>query len=105
MRPSNYLKYLVLILKVSNLTSPSYYEPIGLYNDSYKIISKLVINRMKYLLPKIISPSQSFFVPCRYNLYNILITSKVIPSMRKYRKGKKLTALKVDMERAYDQMS
>lgn len=44
----------------------SEFRTIALYNTTYKIISKIVINTMKPLLYKIISPNQSTFVINRH---------------------------------------
>lgn len=41
------------------------YRPISLFNISYKFISKLIANRLRLVLPKIISPLRSLFVQSR----------------------------------------
>jgi len=47
--------YLALILKESNPLTFNRYKPISLCNSSYKIITKILANRIKKILPKIIS--------------------------------------------------
>ena len=54
--------YLVLIPKVQGAKNFSQYVPINLCNTKYKIIAKLLVQRIMTLLYKFINRSQTNFV-------------------------------------------
>ena len=62
--------------------------------------------RLKLVLPQLIGPFQSSFVPGRQITYNILIYNEVLHSMKE-KQGAVLglMAVKIDLEKAYDRLS
>jgi hypothetical protein len=81
-----------LIPKVKNPDCIKNMRPISLCNVVYKIISKVLAKRLKVLLPEIISPAQSAFVPGRLLTDNVLLAYEVIHYMRNKRQGKEAFA-------------
>jgi len=55
--------FLALILKVDHPQMVTQLRPIGLCNVAYKVITKCLVNRLKAIIGKLISPAQSSFVP------------------------------------------
>lgn len=50
--------FITLIPKIKNPENVSQYRPISLCNVFYKILSKTLANRIKYVITDIISPNQ-----------------------------------------------
>lgn len=72
----------ILILKVPNPTNTTQFRPIRLCNFNYKIISKILVNRLKLILPSLITPFQSVFISGRLIHNNILIANEVLYHLR-----------------------
>jgi hypothetical protein len=70
--------FLSLIPKVKNDKSFDWFHPISLCNASYKILKKIIANRIKKLLPRIILPNQGGFVANRQIWDNIILVQEAI---------------------------
>jgi hypothetical protein len=71
----------------------------------YKIISKVLANRLKVILPKVISQNQSVIIPGRLITDNMLATYETLYTMNSLMGGKKgYMAVKIDLSKAYDKM-
>lgn len=80
-------------------------RPIALCNVLYKIIAKMLANRLKLVLDIVIFDPQSAFVHVRAITDNILISAEIMHfSKRKLQGNEEVTALKIDMAKAYDRV-
>jgi hypothetical protein len=94
---------IVLIPKVKNPTRVTEFRSVSLCNVTYKIISKVLANRLKRILPHFISPIQSAFTPERLIMDNVLVAYETLHIMHSRITGKKgYMANKLDMSKAYD---
>lgn len=95
--------FIALIPKHYNVVSTKELKPISLCNMVYKVLSKVLINRLKLLLDKLIFGNQKGFVKGRHILDAIIVVYELLHSMEN---NKKLAmAFKIDISKAYDRVS
>ena len=71
----------------------------------YKIISKLLVNRLKPFMDSLITPFQNAFIKGRNISDNILLAHEIFDFLIKRKKRNKFYgALKIDMTKAYDRV-
>ncbi|GKB64910.1 RNA-directed DNA polymerase, eukaryota, reverse transcriptase zinc-binding domain protein, partial [Tanacetum coccineum] len=92
--------FITLIPKVSNPLFIKDYRPISLISLHYKIVAKILANRLSKVIDSIISPEQSAFILGQQILDGPLILSEIIDWYKKCKK--KLMLFKVDFEKAFD---
>lgn len=80
---------LVLIPKMEHPNSFRMYRPISLYTVTYKIITKIIANRLQELLPDMIGPHQTSFVPDGHITENIIVAQEIIHSMRRKKRAQR----------------
>lgn len=80
------------------------FRPISLCNVLLKLISKVLVRKIRPFLDDLIGPLQSSFIPNRGPADNALITQELVHYMHK-KKGKGCSLMfKIDFEKAYDRV-
>jgi len=92
--------FIALIPKVKSPQTLNDFRPISLVGCIYKIIAKILANRLRQVIGSVVSDVQSAFVKNRQILDGTLIANEVVYEARKTKK--ELLLFKVDFEKAYD---
>jgi hypothetical protein len=92
--------FLALIPKVNNPASFDDYRPISLCNLIYKVISKILANRIKPILARCLSAEQLGFLKGRRIQDAIGAAHESLHSIKK--KNLKSLVLKLDLKKSYD---
>ncbi|RVX20185.1 Transposon TX1 uncharacterized 149 kDa protein [Vitis vinifera] len=81
----------------------AFWQPISLVGGLYKILAKVIANRLKKVVSKVVSPTQNAFVEGRQILDAALTANEAIDSLLK---GNEASVLcKLDLEKAYDHIN
>jgi hypothetical protein len=94
---------IMLLPKQKEATCIKQYHPIYLLNISFKIFTKVMVNRITGIADQIISPSQTAFIPSRNIIEGVVMLHETIHEV--HRKKMNDVILKLDFEKAYDQVN
>ena len=100
---SNLFSQFALIPKIKDPQVISDFRPISLIGCIYKVIAKMLANRMRKIMPQIIDERQSTFIKGRQLLHGVLVANEVVEEVR--RSKRPCMVFKVDFEKAYDSVS
>lgn len=80
------------------------FRPINLCNVVFKLVSKVIVRRLRGVWGEIINPTQASFVPGRQSINNVVICQELKHTLRFTKAKRGGTVIKLDLEKAYDRM-
>lgn len=95
---------LTLIPKHDDAKEMKDYRPISCCNILYKVVSKILANRLKVLLPELIEPNQCTFMKGRLLLENVLLATELVKDYHKQSIHPR-SVLKLDISNAFDSVN
>jgi hypothetical protein len=95
---------IILIPKIAGADKLDNFRPIALANFQFKIITKILADRLVFIASKIISTHQRGFIPGRHIHDCILTASEAVNFLHKKAYGGNI-ALKIDIKKAFDTVS
>jgi len=96
--------HIALIPKVQGLESLNNYRLISLCNSIYKIVTKVIVVRLRPYIDQVINPLQIAFVLNRRGNDNVIIVQELIHMISKVKGKEGYMAIKIDLEKAYDKL-
>jgi hypothetical protein len=81
----------------------SKFRQISLLNCSYKIFTKVLTNRLRYVADRLIASNQTTFIKGRYILESVVTAHEILHDMHHSKQHG--FVLKLDYEKAYDKVS
>ncbi|GKV24336.1 hypothetical protein SLEP1_g33963 [Rubroshorea leprosula] len=92
--------YIMLVPKKKNPTYLKEFRPISMVGCLFKILAKVLANRLYKVIGKVISVSQSAFIKGRQLVDSVLALNELVHDMKS--KRKKGVIFKADFEKAFD---
>ncbi|KAI5333293.1 hypothetical protein L3X38_023424 [Prunus dulcis] len=80
-------------------------RPISLCNTLYKVISKILIARLRPCMANLVSPNQVSFVPGRQIVDKIVVAQEMLHKFKNSKGSKGFIAWKIDLSKAYDRLN
>ena len=93
---------IILLPKCREAAQIKQYRPICLLNVSFKIFTKVATNRLTSIAQKVISPTQTAFLPGRNIMEGVVVLHETMHEL--HRKKQDGVILKIDFEKAYDKV-
>lgn len=94
--------FVTLIPKVTDPLTLKDFRPISLVGDYYKIIAKLLANRLRKVIGKLIGEEQNAFLQGRFILDGVLIANETVSFLQQVKE--KSVIFKIDIEKAYGKL-
>lgn len=93
--------FITLIPKIKVAQKEGDFRPKSFCNVIYKLVAKVLANRLKVILPAIISPNQNAFVPSHFITDNIFIAYEALHFLTNRCHGNnRFMAIKLDMSKS-----
>ncbi|XP_026417145.1 uncharacterized protein LOC113312622 [Papaver somniferum] len=95
---------LFLVPKIQGAKRAEYFRPIGLANFNFKIITRIITDRISKVIGRLISEQQGAFIKGRNIHEKIVLASELVNELNCKRRGGNVR-LKIDITQAYDSLS
>lgn len=103
--PSEAAEILLVLIPIEERPSSiRNFRPVSLCNVTVKVISRMIVDRLKAMLCEVISHNQASFVPGRQSCGNFIICQEVAHSLKYIKAKHGGMILKLDLEKAYDRL-
>jgi hypothetical protein len=93
---------ITLILKGNDADRIQKYMPICLLNVSFKIITRVIVNRLIQVIWKVVLLNQTAFIKGRYIMERVNVLHEILNDTHKKKKSDVL--FKIDFEKAFDKV-